>query len=62
MSSLSVDVSEASSPDLMTMLLSCSHLSMDETPEGTVSNIASILEEEKMHLERWRVSFETLFL
>ena len=61
MISLSVAISEEGSPYLMLIFLSCSHHSMDETSEGTVPNIESILKEEKTHLERWRVSFKTLF-
>ena len=44
------------------MILSYCYLSLDETSEGTVSNIESTLEERQMDVEIWRVSFETFFM
>ena len=61
MTQLSVAISEVGIPDLMSILLSYSYLSLDEMLEGTVSNIESTLEEGKMNVKKWRVSFETLF-
>ena len=61
MTCLSVAIDEDGSLDLTLMLLSWSYPSLDEKLEGTTSNIQSMVEEGKTYLERWRVSFETLF-
>ena len=60
MTSSSVAISKHSSPYSIQMLLSCSHLILDETSEGAASNIELMSEEGKMHLERWMVSFKIL--
>ena len=52
MTLLSVAIAEEDSPDLVPILLSYFHLSLDKTSERTISNIEYILEEGRKYLDR----------